>query len=36
MPEYRSIQEAYKTSDKYASTVCFRVSSKIIDNKWHF
>jgi len=36
LPEYRSIQDAYKTSDKYASTVCFRVSAIIIDNQRRF
>jgi hypothetical protein len=32
LSEYRSIQDAYKTSDKYATTVCFRVSMSIIKN----
>lgn len=32
LSEYRSIQDAYKTSDKYATNVCFRVSMRIIKN----
>jgi hypothetical protein len=32
LSEYRSIQDAYKTSDNYAATVCFRVSMSIIKN----
>ncbi|KAK3161591.1 hypothetical protein QOZ80_1BG0079070 [Eleusine coracana subsp. coracana] len=33
MKEYRSIQEAYKTSDKYASTVCFRAFEHLLDRE---
>ena len=35
LSEYKSIQEAYKTSDKYATTVCFRVSMRIIRDYWY-
>ncbi|XP_066314243.1 origin of replication complex subunit 4-like isoform X3 [Miscanthus floridulus] len=33
MKEYRSIQDAYKTSDKYASTVCFRAFEHLLDRE---
>lgn len=33
MKEYRSIQDAYKTSDKYASTVCFRAFEHLSDRE---
>ncbi|CAO2171033.1 unnamed protein product [Urochloa humidicola] len=33
MKEYRSIQDAYKTSDKYATTVCFRAFEHLLDRE---
>nr|CAB3473923.1 unnamed protein product [Digitaria exilis] len=33
LQEYRSIQDAYKTSDKYASTVCFRAFEHLLDRE---
>ncbi|XP_047043347.1 origin of replication complex subunit 4-like [Lolium rigidum] len=33
MKEYRSIQDAYKTSDKYASAVCFRAFEHLLDRE---
>ncbi|RLN24586.1 origin of replication complex subunit 4 isoform X1 [Panicum miliaceum] len=33
MKEYRSIQDAYKTSDKYTSTVCFRAFEHLLDRE---
>ncbi|KAJ1284847.1 hypothetical protein BS78_03G236200 [Paspalum vaginatum] len=33
MKEYRSIQDAYKTSDKYSSTVCFRAFEHLLDRE---
>ncbi|VAH63203.1 unnamed protein product [Triticum turgidum subsp. durum] len=31
--EYKSIQDAYKTSDKYATTVCFRAFEHLLDRE---
>ncbi|CAO1945557.1 unnamed protein product [Urochloa humidicola] len=33
MKEYRSIQDAYKTSDKYATTVCFWAFEHLLDRE---
>ncbi|XP_010232145.1 origin of replication complex subunit 4 isoform X1 [Brachypodium distachyon] len=33
MKEYKSIQDAYKTSDKYATTVCFRAFEHLLDRE---
>ncbi|CAL4962046.1 unnamed protein product [Urochloa decumbens] len=33
MKEYRSIQDAYKTSDKYATNVCFRAFEHLLDRE---
>lgn len=33
MKEYKSIQDAYKTSDKYANTVCFRAFEHLLDRE---
>ncbi|KAL6845422.1 hypothetical protein ACP4OV_024917 [Aristida adscensionis] len=33
MKEYKSIQEAYKTSDNYSTTVCFRAFEHLLDRE---
>uniref|UniRef100_A0ACD5W2M3 Uncharacterized protein n=1 Tax=Avena sativa TaxID=4498 RepID=A0ACD5W2M3_AVESA len=33
MKEYRSVLDAYKTSDKYAATVCFRAFEHLLDRE---
>uniref|UniRef100_A0A0D9YD89 Origin of replication complex subunit 4 n=1 Tax=Oryza glumipatula TaxID=40148 RepID=A0A0D9YD89_9ORYZ len=33
MKEYKSVQDAYKTSDKYSHTVCFRAFEHLLDRE---